>query len=440
MKGALRMLFTDITILDENFESREHCWVGVEGDTIAYIGSEKPADAERFGEEYDGTGKLLMPAMYNAHAHAPMTLLRGFAENLPLQAWLEQKCWPFEAKMTGDDNYWATLLAGAEMLRYGTVSVSDMYYYSPERAKALDEIGMKANLCTSPIAFEPKPIQEYPVFAEMEDGINNIDGMADGRIKFEGCIHAEYTNNDVTAKSVFEWARAHNTRLHIHVSETKSEVADCRGRHNGMSPVQWLESLGAFDVPLVAAHCVWVDDDDIAILAKHNATVAHNPASNMKLSSGFAPIEKMIDAGVNVALGTDGMASNNNHDMFQDLYLMAMLPKGYQLDPTLITPQQALFAATRAGALAQGRGDAGLVKTGFKADLCVLDVSGPSWCPVNDMPTNVVYAGHGSDVVLTLCNGRTVYRDGTWPTIDIERVKNEVAERTVRIQNDLAEG
>ena len=431
------MLFKNIGILDENFDYVADQWVGVEGDTIAYIGSQPPADASRYGEEYDGEGRLLMPAMYNAHTHAPMTLLRGYAENLPLQAWLEQKCWPFEGKMNGDDNFWATLLAGAEMLRYGTVSFSDMYYFSPERAKAVDELGMKANLCTSPIAFEPKPIQEYPVFAEMEDGINNIDGMAEGRIRFEGCIHAEYTNNDVCAKSVFDWAKEQGTRMHVHVSETKSEVADCRERHDGKSPVQWLESLGAFDVPAIAAHCVWVDDEDIAILAKRGVTVAHNPVSNMKLSSGFAPVAQMIDAGVNVALGTDGMASNNNHDMFQDMYLMALLPKGNMLDPTLITPQQALYAATRAGAIAQGRDDCGLLKQGFKADLCVLDVTGPSWCPVNDMPTNVVYAGHGSDVVLTMCDGKVLYHDGEWPTIDIDRVKAEVVERTVRIQSNL---
>ena len=433
------MLFENISIIDETFTYSQGLWVGVKDGVIVYIGKSAPSQPELFGETYDGSGKLLMPAMYNAHAHAPMTLLRGYAENLPLQAWLAEKCWPFEGKMTGEDNYWATLLAGAEMLRYGTVSFSDMYYHTPERAKAVDELGMKANLCTSPLAFEPKPIQEYDVFAEMEDGISNIDGMANDRIKFEACIHAEYTNNDVTAKSVFDWAREHNTRLHVHVSETKSEVEDCKGRHNGMSPVQWLDSLGAFEVPAIAAHCVWVDDVDIEILAKHGVTVAHNPASNMKLSSGFAPVSRMLSAGVNVALGTDGMASNNNHDMFQDMYLMAMLPKGAELDPTLVTPKQALFAATRAGALAQGREDCGLVKEGYRADLIVLDVTGVSWCPINDMLTNIVYSSHGSDVVLTMCDGVVLYRDGIWNNIDIERIKSEVSERTQRIQKELIE-
>ena len=432
------MLFKNIAILDETLEYHASCCVGVKGDTIDYIGQDAPQDADAYGEVFDGTGKLLMAAHYNAHTHAPMTLLRGFAENLPLQAWLEQKCWPFEAKMTPEDNYWATLLSCAEMARYGTVSFSDMYYHTAERAKAVEEAGMKANLCTSPIAFEPKPIQEYEtVFDEMVFGAESVHGAANGRLKFDMCIHAEYTNNDITAKSVFDTAKRYNLPVHVHVAETKSETDECRKRHDGKSPVQWLESLGAMDVGMIAAHCVYVDDEDISILARNGATVVHNPASNMKLSSGFAPVAKMLEAGVNVALGTDGMASNNNHDMFQDLYLMALLPKGHDLDPTLITPKQALHAATRAGALAQGREDCGALKQGFKADLCVLDVSGPSWCPVNDMLTNVVYAGHGSDVVLTMCDGKVVYRDGNWPTMDIERVKAEVAQRTKRIQAEL---
>lgn len=432
------MLFQNIGMLDENLDYQEHMWVGTQNGQITYIGTEAPADADAFGETYDGEGRLLMPAMYNAHAHVPMTLLRGFAENLPLQDWLNQKCWPFEGKMNGEDNYWGTLLSCAEMARYGTVSFSDMYYFSAERAQAVEESGMKANLCTSPIAFEPKPIQEYPVFAEMMDIVEKLDGSADGRIKGDLCIHAEYTNNDITAKSVFDIAKERNMRMHVHVSETKSEVEDCRQRHNGMSPMQWLESLGCLDVPLVAAHCVYVDDDDIDLMVKRGVTCAHNPASNMKLASGFAPVAKMLEAGVNVALGTDGMASNNNHDMFQDMYLMAMLPKGYLLDPTVITPKQVINSATRAGALAQGREDCGLIKEGFRADLCVLDVTGPSWWPVNDMLYNIVYAGHGSDVVLTMCDGRVVYQDGTWPTIDIETVKAEVTARTQRIQAELA--
>lgn len=431
------MLFKDITIIDEDFKSKDHQWVGVRADKITYIGDREPDDPDQYGEVYEGTEKLLMPALYNAHAHAPMTLLRGYAENLPLQAWLNEKCWPFEGKMNAEDNYWATVLAAAEMARYGVVSMSDMYYFTSERARAIKEAGMKANLCVSPIAFEPKPLQEYPVYEEVVDSIENIHGIAEGRILIDMCMHAEYTNNDVTAASTIQIAKEHGLRLHVHVAETESETAECRQRHGGKSPIRWLEGLGALEVPIIAAHCVWVDDDDIAIMANHDVTAVNNPASNMKLASGFAPIAKMIESGVNVALGTDGMASNNNHDMFQDMYLMALIYKGHLLDPTILTPRQVLYAATRAGALAQGRQDCGLLKMGFKADLCVLDISGVSWCPHNDMPTNVVYAGHGSDVTLTMCDGTVIYRDGDWPGVDVKRAKAEVAERTMRIQSEL---
>ena len=427
------MLFADITLVDEHFECQEHQWVGVLEDKIAYVGDCAPKNAADYGEVYEGAGRLLMPALYNLHAHAPMTLLRGYAENLPLQEWLNNMVWPFEAKMNGEDNYWATLLACAEMARYGCVSFSDMYYWTPERAKATVEAGMKANLCTSPLAFEAKDISEFPCFAEMEDGVANHNGEANGRIKFEACVHAEYTNNDVTCASVVEWAKKNNVGMQIHLSETASEVEDCKGRHNGMTPVEWFDSMGALDVSLTAAHCVWVSESDIELMAKKGVSVALNPASNMKLASGFAPIAEMLAAGVNVCLGTDGMASNNNHDMFQDMYLMALLPKGNKLDPSLVTPQQVLAAATRNGAVAQGRPDCGLVKEGFKADLCVLDITGPQWCPMTNPLVNIVYSGSGSDVVLTMCDGAVVYRDGVWPLIDVEAAKAQVAARAQRI-------
>lgn len=438
------MLFSDIAIIDEDFTYCPHKWVGVRDGRIDYIGDEAPASADgaacgAYGEVVDGAGKLVMPALYNAHAHAPMTLLRGYAENLPLEAWLNDTVWPFEAKMSAQDNYWATLLACAEMARFGCVSFSDMYYHTPERARAVSEAGMKANLSTSPLAFEPKDISAYPLFQEMVDARASLHGAFDGRILIDACVHAEYTNNDVTCKSVVEWARANGVRMHIHLSETSSEVQACRERHGGLSPVAWFDSLGAFDVPTTAAHCVWVDDADIQLLADKGVFAAINPASNMKLASGFAPVPALLDAGVAVCLGTDGMASNNNHDLFQDMYLMGVIYKGHEADPAVISPAQVLRAATRTGALAQGRKDCGLVKVGFKADLAVLDVSGPSWWPVHDMLTNVVYAGHGSDVVMTLCDGRVVYRDGVWPGIDVERARAEVSDRAERIKAAVQE-
>lgn len=431
------MLFKDIDLLDENLDYKAHQWVGVKDGRIDYIGDKAPADADAYGEAYDGAGRLLLPAFYNAHAHAPMTLLRGFAENLPLQAWLETKCWPFEGKMTPEDNYWGTLLACAEMARYGCVSFSDMYYCTDERVRAVDEAGMKMNVCESELFFEAKPFADYAIAAKMEDYIKKYHGALDGRILVDYNIHAEYTSNEQTCCDIAEVAKAAGLRMHLHLSETKSEHEECKQRHGGMTPAAYFASIGVFDVPTIAAHCVWCNDDDLAIMKEHGVFAALNPASNMKLGSGFAPVTKMLERGVNVCLGTDGMASNNNHDMFQDMYLMALLSKGYLNDPTAVTPQQALSAATRGGALAQGREDCGQVKVGMKADLAVVDTTGPSWHPMTDPLMNVVYAGHGSDVVLTMCDGKVVYRDGVWPGIDIERAKAECTERTQRIIAEL---
>lgn len=431
------MLFKEIAILDENLDFQPSKWVGVEGDAITYIGDAAPGDAQRFGRVYEGAGKLMMPALYNAHAHAPMTLLRGFAENLPLQRWLEEKCWPFEAKMTPEDNYWATLLACAEMARYGVVSFSDMYYATPERARAVTEAGLKANLCEGLLAFEPKSYAEYPIAAKNEEYVRTLHGSANGRILMDYNIHAEYTSNQQVCEEIAQIVADKGLRLHVHVSETEKEVAECRERHDGLSPVEYFAQIGVFDVPCTAAHCVWVDDADLDILQDKGVFVANNPVSNMKLGSGFAPIPKMLARGMNVCVGSDGMASNNNHDLFSDLYVMALIYKGSTLDPAVVDPKQILRAATRTGALSQGREDCGAIKEGFKADLAVLDVTGPQWCPMTQPDYNVVFAGDGSDVVLTLCDGQVVYEDGSWPGIDLERVKAQVAERAERIISEL---
>ncbi len=442
------MLFKNIAIIDEDFAYQPSKFVGVKDGRIAHIGDTAPADAATepaYADVFDGTDKLLMPALYNAHAHTPMTLLRGFAENLPLQRWLNEKCWPFEDKMTPEDNYWATLLACAEMARYGTVSFSDMYYATSERARAVTECGLKANLCEGLLAFEPKPYAEYPICAQNEELVRTLHGSADGRILIDYNIHAEYTSNEQVCRDIAATVKEKGLRLHLHLSETKSEVAECRERHDGMSPVEYFERIGVLDVPTTAAHCVWLDDSDIDILEAKGTFIASCPVSNMKLGSGFAPLPEMLRRGMNVCLGSDGMASNNNHNLFSDLYVMALIYKGSTLDPTAVTPEQALRAATRNGALSQGREDCGLLKEGFKADLCVLDTTGPEWCPMTQAPYNVVYAGDGSNVVLTLCDGEVVYRaasDGIeghaeYHGIDLEKVKAEVSSRAQRIISEL---
>ena len=391
------MLFADIDLLDENLDFRSHCWVGVRDGRVAYVGDAAPAgeEAARYGEVYDGRGKLLCPAFYNAHAHAPMTLLRGYAENLPLQAWLNDMVFPFEAKITPEDCYWGTLLSCAEMARYGCVSFSDMYYHMEEGARAALDAGIKMNLSDSLLAFNGEGLDDLPVKGNLDRLIRDVQGAGDGRIVVDCNIHAEYTSNPRAVADLAAYAKEHGLRLQVHVSETRLEHEECKQRH-GLTP-----------------------------------------AAYMELGSGFAPVAKMLARGVNVCLGTDGMASNNNHDMMQDMYLLALTAKGSTNDPAVVTPKQALTAATRMGALSQGRDDCGYVAVGAKADLCVLDTSGPSWAPMTNPLVNVVYAGHGADVCLTMCDGVVVYREGEWPTLDIERAKTEVEARTKRIIGEL---
>ena len=222
------MLFADIDILDENFVVCPHRWVGVRDGRIAYVGDKAPTsdEAASFGEVYDGAGKLLMPALYNAHAHAPMTLLRGYAENLPLQRWLEERCFPFEAKMTAEDCYWGTVLACAEMARFGVVSFSDMYYASEGRSRAVLEAGMKANMCEGLVAFEEKPYAEYPICAQMEELVRHWHGAGEGRIRIDYNIHSEYLSTETVCRDILDIVRGTDLRLHIHLSETEKEVRE----------------------------------------------------------------------------------------------------------------------------------------------------------------------------------------------------------------------
>lgn len=433
------MLFKDIAILDENLDFQEHYWVGVVDGRIVYLEDKAPEarKAKMYGEGYDGRGKLLMPGFYNAHAHAPMTLLRGYAESLPLQSWLNDMVFPFEAKIQSEDAYGAMLLACAEMARYGVVSFSDMYYHSDDRARAVTECGLKMNMCEGLLAFDEKPYREYPIYEMNERLIKQYHGSADGRIVVDYNIHAEYTSNPLVVADIAALAKEKGLRIHLHASETQTEHEECKQRRGGLTPIQYFESLGVFESPTTAAHCVWVEDSDIEILANHDAFVACNPASNMKLGSGFAPIPKMLEKGVSVALGTDGVASNNNHDMMQDMYLMGLIYKGASLNPAVITPRQVLYSATREGALSQGREDCGTLKVGAKADLIALDTDGPSWTPAINPLYNVVFAGHGSDVCLTMVDGKIVYRDGVWPTLDIERAKAQTHAAAQRIISEL---
>lgn len=428
------MLFRNIDLLNENLELKRGQYVGIRGGVIEYIGDTAPS--ADYGEQYDGRHSLLLPGFYNVHSHAPMTLLRGYAENLPLDRWLNEKVFPFEDQLSDDAVYWGTQLAAAEMLACGTVSFTDMYFFVDAMARAVLDSGMKCNLSRGLTVFDGSAYEQTAAFRDNEMLLRDYHGAGEGRLLIDLCIHGEYTSTPAVVRAVAAQAKAAGVRMHIHLSETQSEHEGCKQRH-GLTPAAYMEACGVFDVPVTAAHCVWLEGEDFDILQRHGATVACCPASNLKLGSGYANVPALLHRGVNVALGTDGAASNNNLNILKDIYLFAIAYKGYYHDSTLITPQQALHAATRAGAASQGRMDSGRIRVGAKADLCVINTDTPWFTPQTDAACNVVYAAQGSDVRLTMVDGKALYRDGTYLTIDIERVKAEAQRQTDRILQTL---
>ncbi|MBO5516974.1 MAG: amidohydrolase [Firmicutes bacterium] len=429
------MIFSDITIIDENFAVREHQFVGVKDGRIAYVGTAEPK--EDFGSVYRGQGKLLMPAFYNAHTHSAMTLLRGYAENMNLQDWLNTKIFPFEAKMVGSDIYTGVKLAMAESIRSGIVSSTDMYYWLDDAGRAVAEAGCKMNLSNAVLCFDDSAFEDLPAYQIACDAYKTWHGAADGRILTDLALHGEYTSTEKVARGLAALAKEQGVHLHIHAAETKSEAAECKVRRNGRTDIEYLADCGLLDVPATLAHCVWIEESDMDIIREKGATVATCPVSNMKLASGIADVPKMLEKGVNVALGTDGVSSNNSLDLLADAKTMALAARVKAMDPAVLTPQQVLYAMTRAGALSQGRDDCGLVKEGFKADLVVMDIDAPNMQPVHDVLNNVVWSGSNANIVLTMCDGRVLYKDGEFMTIDVEKAIAEANLATKKILEKL---
>ena len=429
------MLFKNITMLNENLDVEKERYVLVKGDRIAYIGDKPPA--EPCGREYDGRGKLLMSGFFNAHAHSPMTLMRGYGENLALQDWLTKKIFPFEDKLDSNAVYWGTMLAMAESLKFGIVSTSDMYYFCEDMAEAVAECGAKSNISRSVTNITGEDPQTLTSMKENTDFYNKYHNTADGRIRVDMSLHGEYTSDARTARVLADCARdAGDVIMHVHLSETKLEHEECKQRH-GMTPAAYMEKMGLFDVPALAAHCVYAEDDDMDIFRAKGVTVATNPVSNMKLASGVCNASKVIDKGVNLAIGTDSVASNNSLNFIEEMKTLAISSKVYYADPTLITPKDALRAATSGGAMAQGRTDSGILKVGNKADLIVLDISGPNMHPVHSLINNIVYSCSEGEVIMTMVDGNVLYENGIYSLIDIEKTVYEVEKATQRILERL---
>ena len=395
--------------------------IGISGSTIAYIGT----DPITGREVLDGRDHLAVPGWVNAHTHVAMTLFRSYADDMVLMDWLQNRIWPLEAKLDGRAVYWGSLLGIAEMIRTGTTCFADMYFFMEETAKAAADSGIRAvlsrGLTGSSSADGAARLEENTELYKTWNGAQN------GRISVMFGPHAPYTCSPDYLESVIARARELGAEIHMHLSETAGEVADCRKKY-GKSPIALMESLGMFEGGTLAAHCVHVDEEDMDIMARHGVRVAHNPQSNLKLASGIAPVARMLEKGITVGLGTDGASSNNNLDMLEEVRLAAMLAKTQSGDPKAVPASQALAMGTWMGAEAVGLKNVGKLEVGQKADIVLYNMASPAWYPRHDRTSLLVYAGSSADVDTVLVDGNLLLRKGELTTIDLEKVTAEVGQ------------
>ncbi len=374
----------------------------------------------------EGRGRLLATGFYNTHCHSAMTLFRGMGGDLPLKRWLDECILPAEDHLTSEKVYVASKLAIAEMLRAGIVSFSDMYFFMDDVGRAVAETGIKANLSRSVVTFDPSA--DFSLDTRMQESIRlfrDWHGAEGGRIRVDMSLHAEYTNVAEGVRYLSDVACDLGTGMQIHLSETESEHQACIGRH-GCTPTAFFEKNGLFRVPVTAAHCVWLTDEDRAILAQYGASVAHNPVSNLKLGSGIMPLAKTLESGVNVTIGTDGVASNNRLDILREMQTALLLQKGMSRRPDSITADAMWDLGSKNGALAQGREGGGLLKAGGLADLILLDLSGGrNAAAVSDVDSVLMYSARTDDICMTMVDGEILYENGQIRTIDEEKLLYE---------------
>lgn len=420
-------LFTNVTalLMDEGFTTLRGGYVAVDGINISYMGAERPQGD--FDQTIDCAGKVMMPGFVNCHTHIPMTLMRGYGGGCDLQTWLNDYIFPAEDKWDDRSIAAATGLGLAEMIASGVTCIADMYMRMGVVAQQVLDAGISVNLCTgavyfgAPEDFSPDKCDDCENHIRLYEDWHNA---GDGQILVDASIHAEYTSCPPVWEWVASYAREHGLGMHVHISETQKEHIQCLEKY-GLTPIQLLDRYGVWDTRAIAAHCVYTTPEDWAIMQQKGVSCVHNPYSNLKLGSGVAPIPDMLRAGVNVALGTDGVSSHNSIDMFADMKLAAVLHNGVRRDPMAMTARKALEMATVSGAKALGR-NTGRIEAGAVADLILVDFDAPNLTPCHDEAENLVFSAHGSNVWMNMARGRVIYQNGAFLTLDLEKIKAEV--------------
>jgi 5-methylthioadenosine/S-adenosylhomocysteine deaminase len=383
--------------------------VYIEGRYIRRIGRNLTVESDRV---IDGSHKALIPGFINTHTHAAMTLFRGFGDDMKLMPWLEQKIWPNEAKMTHEDVYWGAKLACLEMIKTGTTTFMDMYQKPEATAEAVEEMGLRGIL--SLVCFDHfRPELMESGKRHILRHFRTIDRYSE-RIRFSLGPHAVYTVSGEMLQWINRFSEENDLLVHIHAAETEDEVENARKRF-GLTPVRYLHRLGLLSPRLLIAHGLYVDGEEVGMLADHGVKVAHNPASNMKLASGMEfKFVEMKKAGVTIGIGTDGCSSSNNLDMLEAMKLASLLGKAWRKDPEVLSAGEMLHAATRAGASITGL-NAGRIEEGCLADLSLVDLRIPAFVPNFNFVSNLVYAANGNCIDTVICNGEILMENRMVP-------------------------
>lgn len=429
-----------LVTMDEARHVYEDGAVAVRGDTMVAVGPRAEVEKKYFAaRRMDARGRIVLPGLINAHNHAPMTLLRGLADDLTLQEWLEKYIFPAEARnVTQDFVTWGTRLAALEMIRGGTTTYADMYYFEDAIARETKAAGMRGVLGETILDF-PAPDNKTleQALAYTEQFLKRWKG--DPLIRAAVAPHSAYTCSEDTLKRAAELARRYGAPILIHVSETKRELDEIRAKH-GLSPVGYLDKVGLLGPDVLAAHCVWVDADDIRLLKQREVGCVHNPSSNMKLGSGAAPVVEMLSAGLRLGLGTDGPAgSNNDLNLMEEMDLAAKLQKVIRKDPAALSAEQALALATIGGARAlHMEAEIGSLEAGKKADLILLRTGAPHAVPMFNLYSQIVYALKASDVETVVIAGRTVMENRRVLTLNAPEVLRRAREYAEKVKRSLA--
>ncbi len=414
--------------MDADLSIIENGMVVVKENEIAVVGKERELRSEYEAQGMIDTGNsIIMPGLINTHTHAAMTYFRGLADDLPLDEWLEKHIWPAEAKYVNPDFVRkASELACLEMIKTGTTCFNDMYFFQETTADIAGKAGMRAVIGEGILNF-PSPSCKTPNEA-INKTLGFINTYKDNElVKVAFAPHSVYAFNKDVLLKIKELAQKNNMLIHIHASETKKEVEDAKKKY-GKSPVAYLDELGFLGENVIAAHSVWLDEDDLNIIKDRHVKVSHCPISNMKLASGIAPISEMLERNIVVGLGTDGVASNNTLDLFSDMRTCALLHKVNKLEPTVMSAREVVRMATIDGAKSLGLDSKiGSLEVGKRADLVTINLDKPHLTPIYNPYSHLVYCVSGEDVNDVIINGKVIMRDREMRTIDEERVLREAS-------------